>query len=746
MTPSVYPAGVPGRFRARLRKSAVASAAIAFVTSMAVSPAGAAPDPGSAVKVNQVAYVPGLPNVATLVNGSSSPLPWTLKNSAGATVASGQTTVKGADSLSGDNVHLIDFSGFDVVGTGYTLSAGGSTSYPFDISSAAVKKLRYDSLSFFYQQRSGIAIESQYVGSALARPAGHLDVWPNKGDTNVACRIDCGYTKDVRGGWYDAGDHGKYVVNGGISAWELQNVYERSVRVAGADATALGDGKLAIPEKSNGVPDILDESRWEVEWMLRMQAPSGLVHHKVNDASWTGFPLRPDQDPQTRLLSPVSTAATLNMAAVAAQASRLWKDFDPAFSAQALTAARTAYTAAKANPSLFASANDGTGSGPYDDGSVTDEFYWAAAELYTTTGDSSYKNDVTSSPLYKGASFTTRGYDWNWTGGLGDTTLALVPNGLPAADIATTKSAITGFADRLLNNVAGQGYPSPNNPGLIYDWGSNGQIANNAVVLGLAHDLTGQAKYRTGVFQAYDYLLGRNPLNQSYVTGYGEKPVSNPHHRFWSHQTDASFPTAPAGVLSGGPNVGLQDPVAAAQLSGCAPMKCYIDDIGAYSVNEVTVNWNSAFAWMANWAAEKAPADAADPTPTAGTVVGRGSGRCLDVQAAGTANSTPVQIYDCNGTGAQKWTRTGDTFVNANSGKCLDVQAAGTANGSLVQIYDCNGTGAQKWTVNPTGEIVNVNSGKCLDVSAQATSNGARLQIWDCNSNHSQANQLWTVS
>lgn len=607
----------------RRGRVAVLAVAAALAVSGVVAPqvAVAAPDPGSPVKVNQVAYVPGVAKVATLVNASTSPVPWTLRNAAGAVVAEGQSTVRGADALSGDRTHLIDFSAFDTAGSGYVLSAGGSSSLPFDVSADPVKKLRYDALAFFYHQRSGIAIESQYVGSTYARAAGHLGVAPNQGDTSVPCRQSCGYSLDVRGGWYDAGDQGKYVVNGGIATWQLQNAYERTLHVTGADKAALADGTLAIPERANGAPDVLDEARWEVEFLLRMQVPAGrtdagMVHHKIHDESWTGIPTIPAQDSQRRLLSPVSTAATLNMAAVAAQASRLWKTLDPAFSAKALTAAQTAYAAAKANPNRLASSTDGTGGGAYSDASVTDEFYWAAAELYATTGSDTYRSDVTGSSLYRGGSFAQRGYDWGWTGGLGDTTLALVPTPLPAADVAATRAAIVAFADSALTRANAQAYPAPNNVGSVYYWGSNGQVANNANALALAFDFTGQAKYRTGVYAALDYFQGRNPLNQSYIAGYGEKAVQNLHHRFWAKQNDASLPIAPPGSFSGGPNSELQDPIAAAQLAGCAAQKCFVDHIEAYSVNEVAINWNSALAWLASWAAEHVgSAPAIDTTP-----------------------------------------------------------------------------------------------------------------------------------
>jgi endoglucanase len=612
-----------------------------------VIPPGGPPAPTKKVQVDQVAYAPGLPKHATLVSDAATAQTWALKNSGGTTVATGRTTPKGVDSLSGDPVHLIDFSAYDTAGTGYTLTVGSETSFPFDISADPLKKLRYDSLAFFYHQRSGIPIEAQYVGAAYARPAGHLDVAPNKGDTNVPCRSDlnCGYTLDVRGGWYDAGDHGKYVVNGGISAWQVLNTYERAKLIG--DAAALGDGKLAIPEKANGVPDILDEARWEVEFLLRMQAPDGMVHHKIHDANWTGLPTLPHQDAQARRLSATSTAATLNMAAVAAQAARVWKTIDPAFSAKALTAATRAYAAAKATPNKIADPNDGTGGGSYSDGTLTDEFYWAAAEMYATTGESSYRTDVTSSTLYKGQSITDRGYDWGSTGPLGDITLALVPTGLPPADIAAIKAAFVATADKHLDQMASLGYPAPyREPDGSYVWGSNGLIANNASVLALAYDFTGAAKYREGVFEALHYLLGRNPVSYSYVSGYGGQPVRNVHHRHWANQLDPTLPTAPPGVLSGGPNSWLQDPVAERRLAGCKPQKCFVDHIEAYSLNEVTVNWNSALAWIANWAAEKS----AKPD---------GQTSCkIAYQASGwnTGLSGNVTITNTSGAGWGSWT------------------------------------------------------------------------------------------
>jgi endoglucanase len=127
-------------------------------------------------------------------------------------------------------------------------------------------------------------------------------------------------------------------------------------------------------------------------------------------------------------------------------------------------------------------------------------------------------------------------------------------------------------------------------------------------------------------------------------------------------------------------------------------------------------------------------------------VVGQGSGRCLDLQNRGTADGTPVQLWDCGGAANQLWSYTGGRFVNPGTGKCLDVAAAGTANGTQVRLWSCNGTAAQQWQANANGTVTNPNSGKCLDAAGQGTANGTLLQIWDCyGGGGTQPNQVWSL-
>ncbi|CAL9627610.1 glycoside hydrolase family 9 protein [Streptomyces sp. enrichment culture] len=574
-----------------------------------VPPEAYEPDTGPRVRVNQVGYLPAGPKNATLVTDATAPLPWQLKNAGGTVVARGRTVPRGTDASSGQNVHSIDFGAYRTAGEGYTLTADGETSRPFDLGTAAWERLRLDALKYYYTQRSGTPIRDD-LRPGYGRPAGHVGVAPNQGDTAVPCQPGvCDYTLDVSGGWYDAGDHGKYVVNGGISTWEVLSTYERARFARTGERERLADGTLALPESGNKVPDILDEARWELEFLLKMQVPdgqplAGMAHHKIHDEQWTGLPLMPHDDPQKRELHPPSTAATLNLAATAAQAARVYRPYDRRFAAETLAAARKAWAAALAHPDIYASESDGIGGGTYADRDVTDEFYWAAAELYLTTGEKQFAEHILKSPVHTADIFGPLGFDWARTAAAGRLDLALVPSALPGRD--KVRQSVVRGADRYLATLKAHPYGIPYAPaGQTYDWGSNHQILNNAVVLATAYDLTGADKYRDGALQAMDYLFGRNALNISYVTGYGEVSAQNQHARWYAHQLDADQPNPPRGTLAGGPNSSIQDPFAQAKLRGCVGQFCYIDDIQSWSTNEHTINWNAALARMASFVADQ---------------------------------------------------------------------------------------------------------------------------------------------
>lgn len=582
------------------------------------------------IMTNQTGYIAGRSKRATLLSDSKKAVDFEILDDSGKSVYSGKTTPFGIDKDSGDSVHIIDFTDFNDKGT-YTIETeDGEKSRKITIGDSSVySSLLYDALNYFYQNRSGIEIESKYISSGdkdkLARAAGHttdsaeiMSDWES-GTT--------GKTIDVTGGWYDAGDHGKYVVNGGFSLWMMQNQYETALTKGYENV--YGDGAMLLPENSNGNPDLLDEARWEMEWMLKMIVEDGeykdMAYHKAHDEKWTGLGIAPADDEMKRIVKPPTTAATLNLAACGAQASRLWKDIDPDFAADCLEAAENAYAAAKKNPDVFAPLDSSIGGGAYGDDDVDDEFYWAACELYITTGDDSYYNDMKSSDCFLDVPETMNGgesvgsvgsFDWGHTAALGTMSLALNDKSIPSDDMSDITKNICSTADAFIELEESQGYGLPYGQSKIsyndsdegYIWGSNSVVADNSIVLAYAYMLTGDDKYIDGVISGMDYLLGRNAMDNSYVTGYGANAVKNPHHRYWANQIDETFPSAPNGVLSGGPNSGMQDPWVQGmgwKKGEIEPQKCYMDHIEAWSVNECTINWNASLAWLAGFTAQE---------------------------------------------------------------------------------------------------------------------------------------------
>ncbi len=564
------------------------------------------------VRVNQLGYIPRLSKIATFKSTSATALDWQLVNDSGATLSFGKTKVFGEDKDAGELVHQIDFSNYMQPGKALRLHVGTELSDPFDIRPDIYRKLKYDAFAFFYQQRSGIDIVMPYAGSEKwAHPAGHML------DKNVACApgMNCKYTLDVAGGWYDAGDHVKYVVNGGIAVWTLLNWYERT-RSFGVSINDFGDGKFAIPENSNRVPDLLDEVRWELEFLIKMQVPpgsdlSGMAHHKIHGEIWTPIPTAPNSDVTRRFLRPPSTAATLNLAAAGAQCSRVFKDVDAGFSNRCLASAERAWQAAELHPHVYAPGGDKEGGGPYSDTDVTDEKYWAAAELFITTGEEKYLKAARQSPHYLKMPMQAGGgvssFSWSSVAGCGTVSLATVPSNLSRVDVEAARKNVVSAAQHYLDASKRSGYRVPLPAvGGRYPWGSNSFVLNNGVVLALAYDYTKQQVFLDGALDALNYILGRNPMAKSYVTLYGTRPLQNPHHRFWACQADPQFPCPPPGIISGGPNSGAEDPAAqAAGLGGCAPQKCYLDNIESWSTNEVAINWNAPLAWLAAFADER---------------------------------------------------------------------------------------------------------------------------------------------
>ena len=672
------------------------------------------------ISVNQVGYYPKLAKTATLGDNSGDILhgastitlskdSYTFELVDAQTdkvVYTGTTGKKFHDADSDDNVCKIDFSEYETPGRYYLRIEGEKwRSFEFNIGDNIYEDTSHNmltnALNYFYQNRSGIDIKEAYITSGdkstLAHEGGHKTdtasiqkIWKNEyaSETEATSTYKSG-TLTANGGWYDAGDHGKYVVNGGISVWTLQNMYERSILI-GKDKEKFADnsGVCVIPEAGNDIPDILDEAAVELDFIAQMKVVSsdsawgkydGLYYHKLHDHKWTGLATRPydyeEEWKTVRIVKPPTLAATLNYAACAAQAARLWEPYDSAKAKTYLETAKEAFAAYEKHwyeydssttthptlkcdcpaeeineNSLYAPMWQAKGGGPYGDNNVLDDAYWAACEIFISAsemGDSDaaeFKKVIDASKYAyscetrmvggenKDGSFTS--FNWGNTASCGTLALSLHQDLLSDSENQKVEAAITEAAGEYIDMEKqqgygipyiydGPGYNDPNNlkPSIIidgYEWGSNSMVINNAIVMAYAYDLTKDLKYMNGVTTAMDYLFGVNPLSFSFVTGYGTYKEQNPHHRYWSYELDKTLPMAPDGVLSGGPNAGLQDPYVRALgfvpgKSGNPSQRCYVDSIEAWSTNEVTINWNSPFAWIVSFLQDEAPNP--DPVP-----------------------------------------------------------------------------------------------------------------------------------
>ena len=581
-------------------------------------------DTDARIRVNQAGFLTDGPKLAIMATADTQPVDWRLEDRSGEIRLSGLSEPFGDDPPSGEHLHRIDFGAYDEDAAVLRVVTDCAVSDDFSIARDALRTLKFDALAFFYHQRSGVRIRPAFAGGrAWARRAGHR---PDR----ATCRHGadghgnrwpgCDYVLDVTGGWYDAGDQGKYVVSGAVSVWTLVNIEER--RRLTDDRDPFADGSHLIPEAGNDVSDLLDEARYELEFLLRMQVPegtrarvpldvkragpnldfseidaSGMVHHKVGDERWTPLPTPPHRDRERRLLGAVSTAATLDLAAVAAQCARVWRAIDAEFSARCLRAAERAWTAAARNPAVYFVA-DFPGSGLYADSDLSGETFWAAAELFATTGESVYAEALHASPHFRGR--LTAQPSWSRTEHFGAISLALLPTALQAEERETQRRRLVAAANRHLRERSASGYAIPFS-GTSYRWGSNGVLLNRAMLLGIAHEVTGEPRYRDGVVDVVDYLLGRNPLAYSYVSGYGKRSPLQLHHRFWAAAVDPDLPGPPPGALAAGPNstAAFDETGTPPAEPTCAPQACWRDDIHAFSVNEVAINWNAPLVWAA---------------------------------------------------------------------------------------------------------------------------------------------------
>ena len=489
------------------------------------------------------------------------------------------------DASTGLSVYRGDFSDFKTPGLYYIKTGANDTSYDFAIINSTYKDALYKSLKGFYFQRCGTALTEQYAG-VYKRPAGHLN------DAFLHSSTGSSGVIDETGGWHDAGDYGKYVVNAGISVGTLLMAYELFPERFSFD-------DLNIPESGNSVPDILDEVRYELEWLLKMQSDGGGVYFKVTRENFSGF-IMPVNDNANRYIYQISSTATADFAAVAARASRVYAQFDSVFSNKCLYAAVKAWAFLKANPSIVPQGGfknpSGTGTGEYGDITDNDERLWAASELFAATDDPEYNNYFVTN--YGG------GQIYNSMGWQNVRTMALLTyltsSRTSSSTEARTKiqSSLMDYCYGLTADVNKSGFRTAISPGEFY-WGSNSGVLNRAVILILGYDYLKDPDLLNAALDQLNYIYGCNGNDISFVTGVGEHHVMHPHHR----PSAADGVTEPVpGLLAGGPDQGLDDDVLKAHYNASTPpAMCYIDDQGSYASNEIAINWNAPLVFVTGY-------------------------------------------------------------------------------------------------------------------------------------------------
>ena len=490
---------------------------------------------------------------------------------------------------------MLNFSAFQKPGR-YVLSIDGlGNSFPFTISPSVYHNLAAASIKAYYYQRASTALPEQFAGK-WHRNAGHPDDHVLIHPSAATELRPAGTIISASKGWYDAGDYNKYVVNSGVSMGTMLSLCEDFPEY-------IKTLNTNIPESKNNVPDVLDELVWNLRWMLAMQDPNdGGVYNKLTNASFDGF-VMPEATKSPRYVVQKGTAATLDLAAVAAQASRLLKKYQkdlPGLSDSCLKASIKAWNWAQKNPNMEYDQNAMNAkfepkitTGGYGDRSFNDEFIWAAAELYITTGDENYYKAVNMIPDERMPLPS-----WGNVRLLGYYSLARnekMLNGQAKQDFLTLKRSIVNLADGLIQGVDDRAYQTVmGKSARDFGWGSNSNAGNQGVALIQAYQLSGDKKYLNYALSNLDYLLGRNATGYSYVTGIGYKTPMHPHHR--PSAADGIADPVP-GLLVGGPNPGQQDNI---KVPSTVPDEAYIDDERAYAANEIAINWNAPLVYLAN--------------------------------------------------------------------------------------------------------------------------------------------------
>ncbi|TLX72783.1 cellulase [Labilibacter sediminis] len=532
-----------------------------------------------AQNMNQVGYLPGSEK-RVFLDKEYQAKDFSITNAKGKQVLFGNVTVAKYWDNSGEEVCYADFSSLSKQGY-YSLKVDGlPESVQFEIDADIYNNIGKDVVRMFYHARASMPIEKQYAGM-YARPAGHLDNRVKVHASAATKQRPEGTMISSPGGWYDAGDYNKYIVNSSISVYTLL----QAEHLYGKHLQSLD---LNIPETGNGLSDVLNETLYNLRWMLTMQDPNdGGVYHKLTSKKFCGM-IMPHKDKLDRYVVMKSTAATLDFAATMSKAYRVLKPYSkvlPGIADSCLQAAKLAWKWSIKNPEVLYVQPADIKTGEYKDKNISDEWIWAASELYLSTNESKYFNKIDLD--YK------RFHIPQW-GNVA--TLSLYSIATSKTNNEKLKERATSKLINLANNYYKKYEKSPYKVSIDrFPWGSNGEVSNHGMLFLQAYQVSKDDKYKKAADACLGYILGANPTGYCFVTGYGAKSPKHIHERITeSNGIENPLP----GFVVGGPTKQAQKDCGAENYPSEFPAKSYLDKECSYSTNEIAINWNSPLAFL----------------------------------------------------------------------------------------------------------------------------------------------------
>ena len=540
------------------------------------------------VKMNQIGYPPAGEKT---VYSSKAAWKFSIRDAETAEeVYTGPMAYAGPDEDTGMDIYTGDFTDFRDMGNYILEVSGAGESYPFSIRKDIYNEALILSAGFFYLQRSGTDIRLKDEQGTVIRK-GHTEdasLWNKRSEK-----------KDVSGGWYDAGDFGRYIPTGAFSVNQLLYAFT-------LNPGFHTDNSLGIPESGNGIPDLLDEIKWELSWMLKMQREDGAVYHKVTTRDYPEMGTAPAEDNKSLFLFGPTSSDTAYFTAAMARSAAILQPYDEIFAGRCRDAALKSYAWLRENPGQYPPGgfrnppeSEYPMQGGYDFiGSEEHSRMWAASEIYALTKKTDALEDFRT--LFQKSRVDGRFVKMDWSEPYGMALFAY----LEAAEnhdgfydevlenFRAQADAIVETADQSLFHTALKGRSGD----FAYVWGSSQVVSANGLELLLAWKIFDDEKYKRTAYLQLQYLLGSNGLSKIFLSGIGGNPVENPHHNLSIH-----LGRAIPGITGEGPNGAVGEGSGGDTIlqklweEGLPPALCYEDNSESWATNEPTIDANASF-------------------------------------------------------------------------------------------------------------------------------------------------------